>query len=421
MKKILFVIPSHDGEVLTNCTPKFFINPIVKYMQLGVLSIAANIKGCDIEILDASSKGLTIKETIDQIEAHKPDILGITSVTYRAWALREILDKTSCPTIAVGGPHVTFNASIIREQGATAVFIGDSEITFPKWIEDGCPEGVFTGDSLDLDSLPLPARHLVNLEDYKTKPDGSLLLNAGNLRLPMFSSKGCPFKCIYCDVQEKTFLFKSPEKILQEFQALLNLGATSIHILDDCFNIKKDRVLKLCELLIKENVKADWSVRGKVETRLEVLEALAKAGCKRFHVGIEHLDDGVLKYFRKTHTYKDVKYFCDLCKFFGITVLGYFIIGAPGETKQYRKDFPDLVKELGIPLPYFNVLTPLYKTEYYDQLLASGAIEKDYWKEFVENPVRDFVFPSGRTKEEDEELYDDVARYMDIFYKDKMK
>ncbi len=421
MKKILFVVPSHDGEVLTNCTPKFFINPVAKYMQLGILSIAACIKNCDINILDASSKGLTIEETIDQIECYKPDILAITSVTYRAWALGEILDKTSCPTKVVGGPHATFNAQIILNQGATAVFIGDSEITFPKWIEDGCPEGIFTGDSLDLDTLPLPARHLVDLEDYKTKPDSSLLLNVGNLRLSMFSSKGCPFKCIYCDVQEKTFIFKSAEKILQEFQALLNLGATSIHILDDCFNIKKDRVLKLCELLIKENVKADWSVRGKVETREEVIKALAEAGCKRFHVGIEHLDDVVLKYFRKNHRFKDVQTFCNLCKKYGIIVLGYFIIGAPNETERYREIFPDLIKGLKIPLPYFNVLTPLYKTEYYDQLLTDGILEKDYWKEFIENPVRDFVFPSGRTKEEDEKLYDDVARYMDIFYKDKMK
>ncbi len=421
MKKILFVVPSHDGEVLTNCTPKFFINPIAKYMQLGVLSIAACIDNCDVSILDASSKGLTIEETINQIESHKPDILAITSVTYRAWALKEILDKTSCPTKVVGGPHATFNAQVIINQGANAVFIGDSEVTFPKWIKDGCPEGIFTGDTIDLNTIPFPARHIVDLDDYRTKPDSSLLLDVGNLRLPMFSSKGCPYSCIYCDVQQKEFLQKSPEVIMKEFLSLISLGATSIHILDDCFNIKKDRVLKLCKLLRENGIKIDWSVRGKVETREEVIKALAEAGCKRFHVGIEHLDDTILRYFRKTHRFKDVRIFCDLCNKYGITILGYFILGAPNEPEYYRKVFPDLIKGLKIHLPYFNILTPLYKTEYYNQLLAKGVLKKDYWKEFIENPVRDFKFPSGRTEKEDEKLYDDVARYLDIFYKDKMK
>jgi radical SAM superfamily enzyme YgiQ (UPF0313 family) len=234
----------------------------------------------------------------------------------------------------------------------------------------------------------------------------------------MFSSKGCPFKCIYCDVQQKEFLWKTPEVFLEEFKSLIDIGATSIHILDDCFNIKRQRVIDICKLIKENKIDIDWSVRGKVETREEVVKSLAEAGCKRFHVGIEHLDDNILKYFRKSHRFKDTKVFCELCKKYGITILGYFIIGVPGETKQYTKDFPDLIKSLNIDIPYFNILTPLYETPYYFELLKNGSLKKDYWKEFIENPTKDFKMPSGRTKEGEEMVYDNLERYMNIFYKE---
>lgn len=413
----MFVIPSHDGEVKAEVTPKFFLNPVVKYMNLGIVSLASYLE-CEVEILDASSMGLTIDETINKIEEYKPDVLAITAVTFRAWAVKEILERTTCKIKSVGGPHATSNANNLIKQGATAVFVGDGDITFPTWIDNNCPNGIFTDSNVDLNKIPIPDRNVVNLDDYKNEVGTGLLTDVGNLRLPMFSSKGCPFKCIYCDVQGKEFLWKTPETFLKEFEYLISIGATSIHILDDCFNINRKRVVDICNLIKENDIKIDWSVRGKVETREEVIKSLAEAGCKRFHVGIEHLDDNVLKYFRKNHRYRDVEVFCNLCKKYGIQMLGYFIIGAPDETKQYRKSFPDMIKTLGINIPYFNVLTPLSETPYYDMLMKNGLLKKDYWKEFVDNPIRDFKMPSGRTKDEDEDLYSDLKNYMDIFYKE---
>lgn len=206
-----------------------------------------------------------------------------------------------------------------------------------------------------------------------------MLFNVGSLRLPMFSSRGCPYACIYCDVQQKQFNFKSVGKCIEEFNALIDLGATSIHILDDAFNINRARVSDLSQAVVQNGIQIDWSARGTVEVREAVIADLAAAGCKRLHVGIESLDDTVLEYFKKACRLKHIEQFCELCNRYGIDVLGYFIIGAPGETDEYRKTLPERIKNLGIRLPYFNLLSPLAETPYYDELLRSGRFERDYW------------------------------------------
>ncbi|BBL70624.1 B12-binding domain-containing radical SAM protein [Methylogaea oryzae] len=420
-KKILLAVMPYEGEVQDRVTAKFYKNSAVKYMPLGVLSIAACIpEHYEVKILDAASLGLSLDETLHAIENYAPDILGLSVVTYRAWTMVEILKRASAPIKVVGGPHATRNHAAILRQGAHAVFVDDAEIIFPQWLEDGCPAGVFFGGQVNMDALPLPARHLLNIEDYRIEQNSDLLFNVGSLRLPMFSSRGCPYACIYCDVQQKQFNFKSVGKCIEEFNALIDLGATSIHILDDAFNINRARVSDLSQAVVQNGIQIDWSARGTVEVREAVIADLAAAGCKRLHVGIESLDDTVLEYFKKACRLKHIEQFCELCNRYGIDVLGYFIIGAPGETDEYRKTLPERIKNLGIRLPYFNLLSPLAETPYYDELLRSGRFERDYWGEFCENPVRDFIIPEVRSVEEEDHLKSVIDHYVEHFKRREM-
>jgi radical SAM superfamily enzyme YgiQ (UPF0313 family) len=413
--KIVLTVCPYEGEVIDRVTHQVYKPSAIKYMPLGLLSLAASVSDYDVTIVDGASRGLTVDETLKEIEALQPDILGLSAVTYRAWSMREILRRSTAQIKVVGGPHATENSRYILKQGADAVFVGDAEETFPEWLKNGCPPGVIKGDPVDLDKIPYPNRNLVNLDDYRIESTKGLLFDAGNLRLPIYSSKGCPLKCIYCDVQQKKFYSMSPYRIVEEFKALVGVGATSIHILDDAFNIQKDRVIKFCEILTESGIKIDWSVRGIVEVREDVIRALAEAGCRRFHVGIEHLDDGVLTYFRKSHRYGHVQRFCKLCKKYGIDILGYFIIGAPGESTEYRKKLPGMIKDLGISIPYFNVLTPLSETVFYQRLLEDGTFSSDFWGQFSSDPVKCFEIPSHRTQEEELELQKTLTSYIEIF------
>ena len=74
-KKIMLVVPSHEGAVGEGVTHEFFQNAAVKYMPLGVLSIAACLKDRhDVVVLDSSSKGYSIEQTLVEIEKESPDI-----------------------------------------------------------------------------------------------------------------------------------------------------------------------------------------------------------------------------------------------------------------------------------------------------------------------------------------------------------
>jgi radical SAM superfamily enzyme YgiQ (UPF0313 family) len=415
-RKILLAVMPYEGEVRDKVTDKFYKNSAVKYMPLGVLSIAACIPpDYEVKVLDAASRGLTLEETIAEIEAFEPDILGLSVVTYRAWSMVQILKRCSAPVKVVGGPHTTKSSAYILEQGADAVFIDDAEVTFPKWLADGCPKGIFDGGQADLNALPLPARRLLNKEDYYIEKNEDLLFDVGRLRLPLFTSKGCPFSCIYCDVQQKTFNFKSPERVGDEFEDLIDYGATSIHILDDAFNIRKSRVVDISRELTSRGVNIDWSARGTVEVREEVVAELAAAGCKRLHVGIESLDDTVLENLKKSQRVKHVEKFANHCAKHGIDILGYFILGSPRETEEYRRRLPSLIEEMNIRIPYFNILSPLAETPFYSQLLAEGRFERDHWDDFCREPVKDFIMPDVRPAEERAMLEATIREYVEFF------
>lgn len=127
-----------EGEARDYTTPQFFLNKAVKYMPLGILSIAANIaQKQEVKIFDPASFGFSIEQCLEEIAIYKPDVLGISAVTVRAYAMAEILKRADCPIKVVGGPHATHYANEIIALGAHAVFVGDGDRNFVYWLEGG--------------------------------------------------------------------------------------------------------------------------------------------------------------------------------------------------------------------------------------------------------------------------------------------
>jgi hypothetical protein len=201
MSRITLITLPRDGEFVNWTTPKELAPKAVKYLPLGILSLASNIPDHhEITILDAASYDWTVDEVIEKIKDTEPDILGISAVTRRVWSLREILRECShTPQVWVGGPYVTFHAYDVLQWGADAVFVGslaDNEFAESvRLFEQGVTtEGVINCKT-DVNDLEYPDRELLDLEEYYYK--GKVLFEAKN-RLPMFSSKGCPNRCKFC-------------------------------------------------------------------------------------------------------------------------------------------------------------------------------------------------------------------------------
>lgn len=392
-------------------------------MPLGLLSVAAGIdRRHEVKILDASS--MTIEETQAAIAKWWPDVVGISATTHRAYPMKAIIEDRLAPySFAVGGTHVTHYKLATYCLGADVVFKGDGDISFGAWIEDGAPPIHRRGLCLnqyhpDLNALPFPRYDLLDMADYTVSKEDAAdtLFGQAGVRATMISSKGCPYSCTFCDTPERTVRFKNPKRVVDEMEYLLSLGATSIHIMDDCFNINRERVLGICDEIQKRKLKVEWSARGRAQIDSEVAINLSKAGCRRLHVGIESLDPTVLRWMNKRLPPTDVDDFAFYCRLAGIEILAYFIIGSPNETRESRLKLPDQIRQLGIKYPFFNILYPFPHTAYYDSLLVDGTFEKDYWAEFARNPTRDYVLPLPRPKDLQDELEATVGGYIKEFY-----
>lgn len=400
MKIVLTTMPT-EGEYHDWTTNKHFVvDKVNKYMPLGILSLATNLPpGHEVKILDPSSYGMSIDETIQAIELEKPDVLGLSVVNKRCYAMTKILEKTTCAYKTVGGPHTTYHADEILEQGADVVFIGPlADKEFNEAIISK-PRGKVICNT-DINEIKYPSRNFLNIEDYF--PKTSVLFKA-NKRLPMFSSVGCLNRCNFCSVQSKTMHLKDPIQVVDEMKYLQSLDCQSIHILDDNFNINQKHLVQILDEMEKQDYSGEWSARGQTRMDLSIVPRMKRLGFKRIHVGIEALDQDILDFFNKPERVMDVVKFCGDMYRNGIDVIGYFILGAPVETERYRKTLAGRIKDLGIKHPLFNQLFPEPDTVYYKSLLEEGLVKEDYWAEYFKHPIPDYVppYPYGETRKQE--------------------
>ena len=424
--KILLINLPRQFETKDFTMPDYFLDNLMQYPPLGLLAIATEINSKhSLEILDTTVKDMTLKEVSDYVIKKQPDVLGISVVTRRLYAMcliaREI--KKSLPNIkiVVGGPHINYFPKETMELSFIDYALpGYGEKTFPqliKAIEEGEKEESLKNISslyfklngmtinnlpanmpLILDNLPFPNRKLINLSDYRTAAD----------REPMttiYSSRGCYNQCIFCDVQEKKWRYRTAKNVADEIEKISKMGIKFIYILDDTFNINRQRVIDICKEIIERNLKIKWSTRGRVFPFDEEIAVLfKKSGGVRWHIGVETLDPEIMKYIKKGITIPQIENFFKICHKYKIETMAYFIIGFPNETTEYRKNLYKMVMKLKPTYVFFNVLCPLPKTQYYQSLVETGSAKEDFWNKFVHNPVPNFVIPHSRSKELQEEL-----------------
>ncbi len=435
MKVLLLNLP-REGEAVDYTTSDYLLTDFSKYPPLGLMAIATGVdRGKhDVTLHDANIKALSIADTVDSIERERPDLLGLSVVTRRLYAMNEIarqvrqrLPKTR---IVAGGPHINYWPKETMALGTLDFCLpGFAEETFPRLVDvlddGGSPEALAGIPDLHyhdergalrcnpsprtttktLDHLPFPDRTLVDLDDYYTAVDMARMTTA-------YSSRGCPFRCIYCDVQEKAFLYRTASNLVDEFAMLRRLGIKEIHVFDDVFNIRRQRVLDICDEIERRGIAVRWSIRARVNPwDREMLARLKAAGCHRIHVGVESLDPDTLAYMNKKQSYEDIVEFFRMCHEVGMETLAYFIVGFPTETREYRARLYDEIMKIRPTYAFFNILFPLAKTQYYQSLLDNGTYERDHWADYLKDPVPRFEIPLPRSPAEQQALEDLADRF----------
>lgn len=415
-ERILLIKPPHIISKHNN-------SPILPPLGLAYLAAALEREHYYIKIIDAVGEGWENRVKIDknfdymgiswcnlkkQIMAFEPDVIGIS------WAFsnqEETTKKTSklCKEInpkvpvVVGGAHPSaVPADTLKNSNIDFVIIGEGEETLVAFLKkyrrnddlDDLDGFAFKKDGRvvinpktkyieDLDSLPEPARHLLPMEKYfeenKRHPNFSKRNPVGT----MITSRGCPGKCIFCSIHSvwgHKWRARSSESVVDEIEHLVDeYGVKEIHFEDDNLTLDSKRAERIFDLIIDRNINISWRPPNGIAVNTltkNLLHKMKRSGCYQVSLGLEsgnpHILNDVIKKFLGSikHAEQRVKWIKDE----GIEVVGFFILGVPGETIETIHQTVNWAIKLDLDDAAFYLAQPYPGTELYKLCQDKGYL-----------------------------------------------
>jgi len=360
---------------------------IFRFPPLGLGYLAAYLKqnGISVQIVDCTF--MKQDEALKQVIDSKPKIIGIQSMysmREKSLELAQLL-KPHCELLVAGGALPTIEPEAFLKNFDLAV-VGEGEQTLLEIVNQFLNGGDFSqvkgivyhkkgtnqlirNPSRDLngelDAFPNPTRELFDNDAYKKY----YAKKFGYTTTAIMSSRGCPFSCDFCSkpVFGNNFRARSASYVADEIEEVISLGYTRIWFADDCFTLDRNRLIGICNEIIRRGLKIGWECLSRVDTLdTEIVGKMKQAGCLRMFFGIESGNDSILELMKKQITTKQVQNALLLCKEMGIKAGAFFIVGYPGEndktvleTIKFASQLP--LDYLSFTLPYPILGTPLYE------------------------------------------------------------
>ncbi len=439
--RVLLVFPP-SRRILRTTQPSFVAGSKGTTPPLGLLYLASAIKAQtehQVKVLDLQLPGSSYEDLAREIQTFQPQVVGVSTITFM---LLDALDTVAQVkkaaretgrdiTVVCGGPHVTiFPEETARLQGVDYAISGESEYSLPALLDNlddqqalaGIPGVSFVSGGevisgpepeliMDLDAVARPDRRLIPYERYAS------ILAGGGLMTTMMTSRGCPYKCIFCDRLGKVFRPISAENVVAEMADCVDLGIEEFFLHDDTFTVQRERVLKICELISQKGWDITLDCRSRVNTiDEEQLIALKRAGCRRISFGVESGTPAILKRIKKGITLEQATTAFALARKHGITTLADFMIGHPDETVNEVKRTIAFAKELNPDYAQFSITTPYPATALYSEAMSRDIIKGDVWREFAAHPSQDFEPPRWDATISKEQLVELVHQAYRGFY-----
>jgi radical SAM superfamily enzyme YgiQ (UPF0313 family) len=338
------------------------------------MSIAAALRqrwGGDvaIRILDMRVHELSPAQAQAEMAAFKPNVIGVTALSLEARAAHEMLAlaRKTCPgaKTLLGGPYPTATPELaLADEHLDYAVLGEGEETAAELLEalaEGADVGEVAGLAfrdaqgeiaytavrapiMDLESLPWPAYDLVDMEAYFSQLHTHLAPQQAHARYaPVFTSRGCPYRCIYCQhMFGRQIRYRSPEAVLAQVRHLVETyGVREIHFEDDSFNVDMERAKRIFDLLAEADLglKIAFPNGVRADRVDEALIAKGKAaGVYSIAFGIESASPRILSMIHKSLSMDRVTAAINLADRYDIWSIGFFMLGFPGETRDEMEE-----------------------------------------------------------------------------------
>ncbi len=393
-------------------------------IPIGILSIAAVLEknGVPVTIFDALAYDDSRDPRLwgaswDRMEAAvreaAPDVVGITNQFSQqrhqaVEAARRIKALNPGTKTIIGGPHASarprdfldtgfFDLAVVGEGEEVILRVLDlfrgavrpEDVPGAAWLEGGGLKINPPRRIEDLDNLPLPAYHLVDLERYfdlsvrgiGTRPADPF--DPPKRDISIITSRGCPFDCIFCSIHAsmgKRWRGNSPDYVLRHVRLLnATYGVERFHFEDDNFTFNRKRLHDILNGLIP--FRLDWDTPNGIRADTldrETLSLMKRAHAKEIRIALESGSQRVLdEVIRKHLDLRRAIQVCRECAALRLPVSSFYVIGLPGETREELDATLDLAYRLmsayGV-FPHINIANPLEGTPLFEVCAEKGYL-----------------------------------------------
>ncbi|MEZ5291339.1 MAG: radical SAM protein [Vicinamibacterales bacterium] len=337
------------------------------------------------------------------------DVVGLTGMHLQGQGIRHIATefRKRGKKVIVGGPSCMAVPERYRDI-ADILMVGEAEQTWPECIADlerGTARDTYKPtDTVDLRTSPVPRFELVSPRDY--------------LSISLQTTRGCPFKCEFCDIitlYGRKVRTKPVEQVVREVERVLALGWDRLFFVDDNFIGDPRYTAELMEALTALQRRLTkpfyFSTQATINVahNQQLLQQLYDGGCRSMFIGIETPRTSSLQ---ETHKYQNVRKntLDEVARIQaqGIAVYSGLIVGFDHDDDAIFDEQVDFINAARIPLPLPSMLGALPATPLYERMKAEGRLIPEH--EFQGNSYFTNILPKQFTMEGLERGYKGMVR-----------
>ncbi len=426
-------------------------------LPLGLLYVGAIIERCghkakivdlyldDVELKDFE-QGRLNKKIDEVIEDYEPSIVGYGGIatSYGRTKRLSFHIKNNYPQITqiAGGALSSTYELLLTKTKVDAVFHGETEVSLPIWLErfqqkepiydvpgisymlgEKIVKNDAAGQVENLDTIPFPAYHLVDITRYLDSVKDrlehfkiharpyyqDLVKRIGTKRhnIPIIASRGCTHKCSFCYRHVRGIRRYSVNYVIEHIKYLKETyGIGGFQFSDELFNSSYEWVMEFCDAIDKDNLNIFYIVGGARADKIDeqMLRRLRDTGCIMIEYGQESGSDTILKEYRKGISSQQNKEITLLTEKIGIFSCVQLVIGSPSETTktiyetiQFLKDVEENDYSLNylIPLPG----APIWQYVKENELIQDVEQYLDLVAEFGGSPLVNLTKESDKVWE----------------------
>ncbi|MBN2161218.1 MAG: B12-binding domain-containing radical SAM protein [Spirochaetes bacterium] len=382
------------------------LHPLVT-PPLGIMYLASYIRSkfnVSIRLINQKLNNDSNDSIIQSAKDFGADIIGLSVLSTAAHGLPYLTEKIKAALpgslIVLGGPHVSsFETRSMKGNSADVAVPGEGEVAFEKVIRSYVNKhpfsdipGIYWRDDSgmvvhnpgtlplidDLDTLPFPAYDLIDLPKYwaiQSMPPVPRRRYAS-----LFSSRGCPYKCIYChNIFGSTFRFHSAERIIAEIEYIKKKYSISdFEFLDDIFNLNRERLVDFASRSLEKDLGLELAFPNGVRTdllRKEEIDMLVESGLYFSSFALESGSPRIQKLIGKNLNIEKFRENVLYAVSRGVFSNGFAMFGFPTETAGEMQMTIDVICASRLHTASFFTVTPFPNTELY-RIMEKNSPEK---------------------------------------------